>query len=391
MESKCDVAIVGAGPYGLAAAAHLRQAGVEARIFGEPMWFWARQMPRGMVLRSPWCATHIADPDRRLTLDAFARIERDKFPQKRVPVESFVDYGKWFRGRAIADHDSRTVACIERTSDGFRLRLDRGEAVYASRVVVAAGIGAFAWRPEQFRDVPRQFASHASELTEPDEFAGRRVLVIGGGQSALESAALLNEAGADVEVIVRGGRLHWRPYRFRRPGIRAIRRLLYAPSEVGPAGLSWIPEFPELFRRFPPRMQERIARRVMRPEPSDNLLPRLKGVRIGTGLPIARASVDGDSLRLTLADGCERVADHAVLATGYRIDVTQYPFLDRRLVAPVARVDGYPRLNEGFESSVRGLHFLGAPAAVSFGPLMRFIAGSGFAARALTRAVTATA
>src|SRR5579871_617084 len=69
--STCDVCIVGAGPYGLSAAAHLQKAGMEVRVFGEPMNFWASKMPEGMLLRSPRVASNLSDPDHAFTLEAY--------------------------------------------------------------------------------------------------------------------------------------------------------------------------------------------------------------------------------------------------------------------------------------------------------------------------------
>src|SRR5215472_17796598 len=73
LDDDCEVAVIGAGPYGLAVAAHLRAADISTRVFGRALSFWRENMPKGMRLRSPWIATQIADPDRRFSLDAFAR------------------------------------------------------------------------------------------------------------------------------------------------------------------------------------------------------------------------------------------------------------------------------------------------------------------------------
>src|SRR5207249_8499111 len=75
------------------------------------------------------------------------------------------------------------------------------------------------------------------------------------------------------------------------------------------------------------------------------------------------------------------------LATGYRVDVALYDFLAPEVLKTVRRVDGYPLLGPGFESSLPGLHFLGAPAARSFGPVSRFVSGTPYAARALARRI----
>ena len=99
----------------------------------------------------------------------------------------------------------------------------------------------------------------------------------------------------------------------------------------------------------------------------------------------------GGRLRLRLNDGSSREVDHALLGTGYRVDVTRYPFLASELSAGLAQVNGFPKLTPGFESSVPNLHFLGAPSAWNFGPLMFFVCGTDYAARRLARHIAARA
>ncbi len=391
------VVIIGAGPYGLAAAAHLRAAGVETRIFGDPMVFWERQMPAGMLLRSYWEASHIADPDHDLTLDAYETASREVVPRP-VPLDRFVAYGQWFGQQVAPDLEARHVARIELDGHAFRLVMEDGESIRAGRVVVATGIAAFARRPEPFADIAPALASHTSECSDLAAFAGRHVAVIGGGQSALESAALLHEAGAHVEILARAATIHWLRYGSgsklhaalhsdRNP----LKPFLYPPSDVGPPGLNYLVDKPALFKMIPTRaLQDRAARRAIRPAGSGWLRPRLRDVPITTGMSVVAAKVGcGERLRLALSDGSVRMVDHALLATGYAVDVARYPFLTPELLRGLDRIAGYPRLTAGFESSVRGLHFLGAPAAESFGPLMRFVAGTGYAARGLTHAVRA--
>src|SRR5579863_9070889 len=95
-QSECEVTIIGAGPYGLSAAAYLRAEGREVRVFGDPMSFWQDQMPQGMCLRSNWGASSIADPKRELTLDAYCRENGNHCP-KPIPLSRFVAYGQWFQ------------------------------------------------------------------------------------------------------------------------------------------------------------------------------------------------------------------------------------------------------------------------------------------------------
>lgn len=395
MMSTSETIIIGAGPYGLSAAAHLRAAGVETRVFGEPMGFWERQMPAGMFLRSYREASHIADPERALTLDAYERASRRDAAQP-VPLDHFVQYGQWFGRQVVPDLDTRRVERIDAFDGGFRLRLHDGETLRARRVVIAAGIAAFARRPPQFAAVTPERATHASEHESFARFAGKRVVVAGGGQSALESAALLHEAGATVEVIARTPAVHWlrygsgsRLHAMAHSSLNPLRPLMFPASDIGPPGLNWLVDGPHRFNRVPTRaLRERVARRAIRPAGSGWLRPRFATVPITVNTAITRATTVGDRLHLALSDGTTREVDHVLLATGYAVDIRHYPFLTPELLQTLDRVNGYPRLTAGFESSVRGLHFLGAPAAESFGPLMRFVAGTGYAARALTRDVT---
>jgi hypothetical protein len=390
MESRLtrQVAIIGAGPYGLAAAAHLRASNVETCVFGEAMDFWAKQMPAGMFLRSPRSASSIGDPREALRLERYEASNGKELP-KPIPLETFIDYGRWFQRQAVADLDSRRVVQIGLAPKGFRLVLEDGVSMAVQRVVVAAGISQFAMRPPDFDRTPPALASHTSEHRDLGKFAGQHVIVVGGGQSALESAALLSEVGADVEVIVRAPVVNWLDQRasWLKSERNPFRPLLYPPTDVGPPGLNLIVATPGLFRRLPKSVQDKIAYRSIRPGGAAWLLPRMRRIRITTGRSISSVLPVGAGLRLKLDDGTERRADHALLATGYRVDVSRYPFLGPELPGMLRLADGYPPLHGGFESAIPGLHFLGAPAAYSFGPLCRFVAGTAYTARAVRRHV----
>jgi len=392
--TKCDVAIIGAGPYGLSATAHLRTVkGLDVHTFGQPMSFWQHNMPVGMLLRSGWAATHIADPHQSLTLEDYRTASGNHFSTP-VPLDRFVDYGLWYQRQVVPDLDERKVVRIEARNDnsGFRLHLDDGVSLRARRVVVAAGIGSFSWRPPEFAGLPHSMASHTSEHTDLQRFRGKRVLVVGGGQSALESAALLHESEAEVEIVARARQIHWlggvvsRTIQF---GLGpTLSKLLYAPTDVGPAGISQIVARPDLTRRFPRSVQDWLRKRSIRPAGARWLVTRLQSVPMNLGRSVVSAAPNSQGVSLKLDDGTERVVDHVLLGTGYRVDVSKYEFLAPELAHSISQFQGYPRLREGFETSVPGLHIIGAPAVWSFGALMQFVVGTNYAARALCHSIS---
>jgi cation diffusion facilitator CzcD-associated flavoprotein CzcO len=392
-DSSCQVAIVGAGPYGLAAAAHLRARNIETRVFGEPMEFWTRHMPRGMFLRSASSASCLGDPEDRLGLDRF-RAAHGIPKTKPVPIDDFVRYGRWFQEQAVPDVDRRTITQISPNAKGFHVRTFDGEEFHARRVVLATGISLFAHRPAQFADLPDALVSHSFDHADLSRFAGRRVAVVGAGQSALEGAALLHEAGAEVEVLTRAPGTYMlpdvKPGRLSRAARRVLSPIARPPFDImGPRFISWLIAWPRLYRRSPRAIQNFLTRRAVRPAGATWLVHRLAPVTITPGCSITAASTTGrgSGLRLRLSDGTERLVDHLLLATGYRVDVARYGFLAPALREALHTRDGYPELAVGFESSVPGLHFLGTPAAGTFGPLCRFVAGTKYMARELTRHV----
>ena len=389
-DNSSTVAIIGAGPYGLAMAAHLRAAAVPFRIFGDAVSFWRDNMPVGMKLRSPWVATHIADPGNRHTLDVYYKQAGMDVP-KLLPVENFVGYGEWFAQRIAPDLDTRAVRRVEARDGGFRLGLEHGDTFFAQRVVMATGLLGHEHRPAQFDGLPRDLVSHSCEHTDSERYRGKRVAVVGRGQSACEAAALLHEAGADVEIICRGN-LVWNADPGQRSSVRKMVRamlgsMLIPPSQVGPFPYNWVNETPGVIHRFSQVRRDRWNELNLRATAILWLRPRLVDVPVDQGRTIFAARLVGEQVSLTL-DTTSKKFDHVMLATGYRIDVDKMAMLEPKLRGSIVRHGGFPVLSGGFESSVPGLHFVGASAVGSFGPLVRFIAGAGFAARRVTRAAS---
>jgi len=380
--ANCDVAIVGAGPYGLSAGVHLKAKGVAVRVFGEPMEFWAQKMPEGMLLRSPRVASNLSDPDRAFTLEAYEAASK-KEPCAPLPLDTFVEYGKWFRHQLGSDLDQRNVLRVDRDQPGFRLTLQDGEELRATYVVVAAGIGPFKKKPEVFRNLSPQQAIHCYEGREIRKYSGKRVAVIGAGQSALESAALLHEANAQVEVIARRTELRWIGQHGWLHHMGPLTSMLYSSHDVGPLGISRLVAYPKLVSHIPLGIRDKIRTRAVRSAGSRWLPARLANVKTTCGRNVLEAKTTGHEVTLKLDDGSERRVDHVVLGTGYTVDISRYDFLPLELTQDIRQFDGYPKLASGFRSSVPGLHFIGATAARSFGPLLYFVAGTEFASREL--------
>jgi FAD-dependent urate hydroxylase len=382
-----DVTIIGAGPYALSAAVHLRRAGLEPQVFGEPMSFW-RGMPAGMKLRSNMSATNIVEPVGPLSLKSYMAETGDRF-EWPVPLRRFIDYGSWLQRTAVPEVDRRMVARIDRSASGFELELADSTRIHSRRVVVACGISAFAHVPPGFTHLDPARISHTGDHADMAAFKGQRVAVVGGGQSAFECAALMYERGAaEVEMLIRGPQVVWlRSYSWKTL-LGPVGPIVYAPTDVGPLWYSRLVATPDLFRRLPRAVQRPVAYRSIRPACSYFVKVRLDEIKMTFDVSLVAAEADAHGLTLKLSDGTTRVVDHLLFGTGYRVDVERYPFLGETIRSRLRTAEGYPILRGGLESSIPGLHFLGAPAAWSFGPTLRFVSGSWYAGRALARAVS---
>jgi cation diffusion facilitator CzcD-associated flavoprotein CzcO len=390
-----DVVIIGAGPYGLSAAAHLRHAGVEPYVIGQSMSFWRQNMPSGMFLRSRVEASDIHAPERRLSIFGYQKAMRRRLPEP-LPIEDFVAYGDWLQQQVAPNLDRRQVQSVARNGHGFHVHLADGDRVSAKAVVLTVGIGLFQQRPPAFAEIPRELAPHSSDFTEPARFAGKHVAVIGHGQSALEYTALLHEAGAHVQILTRAKALTflsfaWRKHLFRKltPGpLRPISYRILPPTDLGDIRTARTMADPNKFRRQPPEIQRALLKDVTTPRGAYWLPQRLAGVPVHTGVSVAGAERHGDRVTLTLSDGTTRSVDSVLLATGYRIDVAKCSLIAESLRREIRTQDGYPALSTGLETSVKGLYMAGVIAERTLGPTLRFVTGTSNAGPRLAAAIS---
>jgi cation diffusion facilitator CzcD-associated flavoprotein CzcO len=384
--AQTEVAIVGAGPYGLSLAAYLRDRGVRYRIFGEAMQTWRERMPAGMTLKSDPFASNLYDPARRFTLENYMQFIGQPYDGTgwTVPLETFVAYGCWFQAQTSPDLDRREVRNIDASDREFALTLADDELVRAKQVVLAVGIRDFAHVPLALADIPAELASHSSQIADPKRFAGRSVTVLGGGASALDLVMLLHEAGATARLVARAPRLVFHSGDQGRR--RLLARLRRPSSGLGPGWRNLlVTEAPGLFARLPQSLRVDVVRRMLGPAAGKGVRERVEGripLLLDHRIGAIRARADSLSIDLDGPDGATRIeTDHLIAATGYRPDVSRLGFLSQSLMQRIPLIAGAPRLGCDFQSSVPGLYFVGLAAANRFGPVQRFAYGARFAAK----------
>jgi thioredoxin reductase len=380
-----EVAIIGCGPYGLSLAAYLGSRGVDFIVIGAPMRFWRDAMPEGMKLKSEGFASSIADPARKYTLGDFCKERGLPYQDTNLPVplERFIAYGEAFQHRWAPDAIQQEVVSLTATTDGFRLILQDGGIIDAAKVVVAAGIRSFAYMPEVLAALPADRVSHSVDYGDASRLKGRQVVVVGAGASATDLAASLRNTAGEVQIVAR------RPVvRFQDPlGQRSLLQEIRAPmTGLGPGWKSVLcVRAPLVFHAMPEAFRVEVVRRYLGPGPAWHTRAALEGkISIDAGCDIDKASAPDSRARLEFIQKGERrvlEADHVVAATGFRVNIDRLSFLDETLKRQISRVAGAPALGVHFETSTPGLYFVGAAAANSFGPLFRFVYGSGFASK----------
>jgi cation diffusion facilitator CzcD-associated flavoprotein CzcO len=392
--SQHETAIIGAGPYGLSLAAHLRHHGLSYELFGQPMQSWSDFMPKGMLLKSEGFASNLWDPQHAYTLAAYCREKRVPFQPTAlpVPVEVQVAYAAWFREKTGVVSNGLFIANIDRDErNNFVLTSTDGRQSTARRVVVATGHMPFIHVPESLQPLAGHLVAHTAQMHDLTGYAGRDVTVIGAGQSALETAALLVEAGARVRLVCRRD-IFWNPPAQAK---RSLWRRIRSPeSGLAPGWRSlFYSEMPALTRHMPVSIRHRTVATKLGPAGTAWLFDRLNNkAELLPRRSIVSAQTIGDRARLVLSgpNGTETIETDAVITgTGFKADIDRLTMLDAGLRAQIVREGVAPKLNSAFETSVENLHIIGILSAPTFGPVMRFMFGAKHAAPMVTRAIAA--
>src|SRR5580693_3197222 len=299
-----DVLVIGAGPFGLSISAHLRHRRVEHTIVGRPMDTWRAHMPLGMFLKSEPYGSAISAATRGYDVGTYARLHGfDDYVDRVGPLslERFLGYADWFTDQLVPDVRDLTVTNVTPQDGGFKVEFAEEAPVFARQVIVATGLLPYMHIPGELSGLPSDLMTHSSVHDRLDQFSGKRVAVIGAGQSALQTGALLLEAGAEVQVVARRHELIWEE------AVAQVLRLpdyiLRPPSKLCEGWGCAFADSPDAFRLLPESVRVRVE----------------DVVDVLTGHQLRSAEPHGSGVRLYL-DGAKRSsidADHVIAETGF--------------------------------------------------------------------------
>jgi FAD-dependent urate hydroxylase len=390
--SMSDVLVIGAGPFGLSISVHLRSRGIEHTIVGRPMNTWRNHMPLGLFLKSePWGSSMSATTSGYdiKTWAGLAGFDEYRDRVGPLPLHRFLEYADWFTGKLVPDIRDLTVTSVTPVGDHFEVEFAEESPMLARAVIVATGMMPYAHLPAELSGMPGDLVTHSMAHDRLDKFRGKRVAVVGGGQSSLQTGALLHEAGADVQIVVRKPHVVWEgQIAAEAPG--PIDRILRPPHHLCEGWACVAYGTPGIFRRMPESFRLTKTRTTFAPSGAWWLRNRVEGV-IDMLLDhrVTGVEAHGSGVRLRL-DGARQPsvdADHVIAGTGFRIDAARLPFFGEEIKTGLVTRSGFPLVNRAGESSVPGLYFAGSPTMVSLGPGVRFIAGTHHTAAQLARSV----
>jgi FAD-dependent urate hydroxylase len=367
MSQHTEFLIIGAGPFGLAMAAYASHHHMDYVVVGTPMGFWHRHMPQGMYLRSA-CDWHL-DPLNMHTIEAYLHTQQLR-PADVEPLarDVYLRYAQWFRGQKRIEPQAQVVEQLNHAPDAphaFEAILASGGSITARHVLLAVGFQYFKNVPTDLaQSIPPGCFSHTCDCVGFDAFRGKRCLLVGGRQSAFEWAALLHEHGAAAIHL---------SYRHDTP-------------QFQPSDWSWVNPLvdamvddPGWFRRLAADEKQALNQRFwaegrLKLEPW--LKPRIDHDTITlwpTSRVVSCRRLPQGVVEVTLDVGERLTVDHIILATGYKVNMANIPFLSRGNILPRLQLsNGYPVLDEHFQGTVPGLFITSMPATQDFGAFFAF-------------------
>jgi len=390
MKTTTDITIVGAGPYGLSIAAHLRHLGMDFRIIGSPMHTWRTHMPKGMHLKSAGLSATLFDPEGQFSLKHYCKSNSIPYQDEGLPIslELFTEYGMAFQKKFAPDLEESKLESLVKCAEGFQLRLENGTQFKSRKVILAVGIDYFRNIPVPLTTLPQNLFSHSAENHHLEKYQGKQVVVIGSGSSAIDMAVLLHEAGANPTLIARRDAISFGQ---KEGKSRTFLSRIFAPmSGLGPGWKNLLcADVPGLFRYLPDNFRCKMVKEFLGPSGGWFIRNRLKPVTIILGHILEKSEVEDEKALLHFAskNGERRkiLADHVIAATGYKTNMSRINFLSSEILAGLNLIGQAPRLSSNFESSVPGLYFVGPSTATTFGPVMRFAVGAGFASKTISK------
>ena len=360
---KTDLLVIGAGPFGLAMSAYASHVGIEHVITGRPMQFWKQNMPAGMYLRSA-CDWHL-DPTNIHTIDTFLG-ERGQTAKDVEPLslDFYLSYAAWFQKQKQIEARPWHIESLDVANNGFTAITSDGNTIHARNVVIAPGFTHFTNIPAELKArLPEGRFIHTCNFVDFSSARGKRYLIVGGRQSAFEWAALLIEAGASAVYI---------SHRHDSPAFAA-------------ADWSWVNPLvettgadPNWYRRLSQPEKDDIGHRLwaegrLKVEPWLEARLNNDRVHVRPRTEVVKCAEKNDELSVELSNGETITCDQIVLATGYKVDITRLPVIaSGNILNQLATRNGFPVLDDHFQTSIKGLFITSMPATQDFGPFLAF-------------------
>jgi len=375
--------VVGAGPYGLATAAYAQERGVNQQLLGVPMAFWKHGMPKGLILRSNKSEHISLDPSGKYTFDRYLGSEdHSDTGLHSISLDTYLDYANWFQENASLTAYPHLVQQLDLVGRLFEAQLDDGSMVRARNVVIATGLGVHKNLSELAPSLPLSRYRHTCDLGDLEYLRGQRCLILGGRQSAFEWAALIAEVGAAMVHLA---------YRHPTPAFdEADWSSLEEPARQASSDRRW---FRNLSSEEKAESIQRLwAQGRLKVEPWLESRVQKENIHLWPCATVIACEQLADGTMVAELDtGVTMPLDYVVFATGYKIEVGNFSFLSRRSILPLLKAEeGYPVLDEDFQSSVPGLFFIGPAAARDFGPALSFVIGCPIAGKVVVQRTLST-